>query len=190
MTIRWTAIRRMTIQGMKKLCLINRRRPVRPVSLSAGMFFMLVVGLLPNQAWAGTVQIEAGKMTVYHKTNQVIFTRQVHLTREDFDLYCDRLVVYYTDKDLDRAEAFGNIRLRHGEARGTADKAVLNQGKGTLTLSGNAVLEQGGNRIEGEQIVHDMNKDKTVVLPAKGGRTHMTIESGDDANLLPGAGKP
>jgi len=189
MTIRWTTIGWMAIQGMKIPCFPNLRRSVRPIILSAGMLFMLLIGLLPNQSWAGTVQIEAGKMTVYHKTNQVIFTKQVHLTREDFDMYCDRLVVYYTDKDLDRAEAFGHIRLRHGEARGTADKAVLNQGDGTLTLSGNAVLEQGGNRIEGEQIVHDMNKDKTVVLPGKGGRTHMTIESGDNVNLLPGAGK-
>jgi len=154
------------------------------------IIFMLLVGLLPARLWAETVHIEAGKMTVYHKKNQVIFTQQVHLTRQDFELYCDRLVVYYTDKDLDRAEAFGNIRLLHGKARGRSDKAVLNQSKNTLTLIGNAVLEQDGNRVEGEKIIHDMNKDKTVVLPAKGGRTHMTIESTDNSSkLLPGAGK-
>jgi len=152
--------------------------------------FMLVLGLFPARLWAGTVSIEAGKMTVYHKENKVIFTQQVHLSRQDFELYCDRLVVYYTDKDLDRAEAFGNIRLRHGKARGTSDKAVLNQSKNTLTLIGNAVLKQDGNRVEGEQIIHDMNKEKTVVLPPKGGRTHMTIESGDsNGNLLSGQGK-
>ncbi|MDQ6995938.1 MAG: lipopolysaccharide transport periplasmic protein LptA [Mariprofundus sp.] len=152
--------------------------------------FMLLIGLLPAGVWAETVHIESAKMTVYHKINQVIFTKQVHLTRHDFELYCDRLVVYYTDKDLDHAEAFGNVRLLYGKARGRSDKAVLNQSKNTLTLIGNAVLEQDGNRVEGEQIIHDMNKDKTVVLPAKGGRTHMTIEStGDNSNLLPGAGK-
>jgi lipopolysaccharide transport protein LptA len=151
---------------------------------------MLILGLLPARLWAGTVSIEAGKMTVYHKENKVIFTQQVHLTRQDFELFCDRLVVYYTDKDLDRAEAFGNVRLRHGKARGTSDKAVLNQSKNTLTLIGNAVLKQDGNRVEGEQIIHDMNKDKTVVLPVKGGRTHMTIESSDSStNLLSGQSK-
>jgi len=150
--------------------------------------FMLLIGLLPAQLWAGTVNIEAEKMTVYHKKDQVIFTTKVHLTRQDFELYCDRLIVYYTDKNLDRAEAFGHIRMLHGKARGTSDKAVLNQRKNTVTLIGNAVLVQDGNRIEGETITHDMTKDKTVVLPAKGGRTHMTIESTDNNNKrLPGA---
>jgi len=136
------------------------------------------------------VQIEAGKMTLYHKKNKVVFTHNVHLTREDFELYCDRLVAYYTDKNLDHADAFGHIRLRHGKAKGSSDKAVLNQAKGILTLSGNAVLEQDGNHVEGDQIVHDMNRNQTIVLPVKGGRTHMTIESGDNGtDLLPATGK-
>ncbi len=151
---------------------------------------MLMIGFMPARLWAGVVQIESGKMTVYHKTSQVIFTEQVHLVRDDFELDCDRLVVYYKDKGIDRAEAFGNIRLHHGKARGTADKAVLNQAKNSLMLIGNAVLEQDGNRVEGEKITHDMTRDKTVVLPSKGGRTHMTIESGDSSsNLLPDTGK-
>ncbi len=154
------------------------------------VIFMLIIGLLPNQLWAGTVKIEAGKMTVYHKTSQVIFTKQVHLTREDFELYCDRLVAYYTNNDLDRAEAFGNIRLRHGKVKGTSDKAVFNQSKGTLTLIGNAELEQEGSHVEGDQIVHDLNRDQTVVTPVKGGRTHMTIESEKSGgNILPAADK-
>jgi len=162
----------------------------RHIVMASGIAFALLIGLPPSQLWAGTVQIEAGKMTVYHKKNQVIFTDRVHLTREDFELYCDRLVAYYTDKDLDHADAFGNIRLRRGKMRGTADKAVLNQAKNTITLSGNAVLEQDGNRVEGEQIIHNIKREKTVVLPVQGGRTHMTIESSDEnSKLLPDAGK-
>jgi len=151
--------------------------------------FMLLLGLLPNQLWAGTVQIEAEKMTVLHKINQIIFTKHVHLIREDFELYCDRLVAYYTDKDLDRADAFGNIRLRHGKVKGTSDKAVFNQSKGTLTLTGHAILEQDGSHVEGEKIVHDMNSDKTVVTPIQGGRTHMTIESEESNSTLPAVKK-
>jgi len=152
--------------------------------------FMLILGLIPARLWAATISIEAVKMTIYHKTNRVIFTQKVHLIREDFELYCDRMVVYYTDKDIDHAEAFGHVRLHHGKARGTSDKAVLNQSKNTLTLIGNAVLEQDSNRVTGDQIIHDMNTDKTVILPVKGGRTHMTIESGDNnGQPLSGPGK-
>jgi len=159
-------------------------------TLTCTLVCLLSTTLLPAPLWAGTVQIEAGKMTLYHKKNQVVFSNNVHLTREDFELYCDRLVAYYTDKNLDHADAFGHIRLRHGKAKGTADKAVLNQAGGTITLTGNASLEQDGNHVEGDQIVHDMNRNQTVVLPVKGGRTHMTIESGDSGNdLLPATGK-
>ncbi len=158
--------------------------------LSVIFMLIIAIALLPNQLWAGAVKIEAGKMTIYHKKNQVIFTQKVHLTRDDFELYCDRLVAYYTDKDLDRAEAFGHIRLRNGKVKGTSDNAVFNQSKGTVTLTGNAVLEQDGSHVEGDRIVHDMNSDQTVVTPAKGGRTHMTIESeGSAGNILPAENK-
>ncbi len=144
------------------------------------VIFMLIIALLPSQLWAGAVKIEAGKMTIYHKKNQAIFTQNVHLTRDDFELY----------KDLDRAEAFGHIRLRNGKVKGTSDNAVFNQGKGTVTLMGNAILKQDGSHIEGDRIVHNMNSDQTVVTPVKGGRTHMTIESaGSGSGIRPAADK-
>ncbi len=168
--------------------LFQARMLARGIPLAGAVMLMM---LASSQSWAETVQIEAGKMTLYHKKNQVIFTNNVHLTRDDFELYCDRLVAYYSNRELDHADAFGHIRLRHGKAKGSADKAVLNQAKSTLTLSGNAVLVQDGNRVTGEQIVHDMNRQQTVVLPGKSGRTHMTIESADDNSsaLLPASGK-
>lgn len=152
------------------------------------LFFIFSIACLPLQTWAGTIQIESGNMTLFHKSNQVEFKQNVHLTRDEFELFSDRLVAYYNDKDLERAEAFGNIKLNQGEVRGTADKAILNQKKNTLTLIGNAVLEQNGNRLEGETIIHDLSQEKTLVMPAKGGRTHMTIESNDDGKaMFPGA---
>ena len=153
-------------------------------------FILLAVLLLPAHLWAGTVEIEAEKMTVLHQNSQVIFTGHVHLQRDDFELFSDRLVAYYTEHDLQRAEAFGHIKLHQGDVTGTADKAILDQQQNTLTLTGNAVLQQQGSRIEGEQIVHDMKHEKTIVLPAKDGRTHMTIESDDSGNAaLPGIGQ-
>jgi len=150
---------------------------------------VLILGIT-TPVRAGTVQIEAGKMTLYHKKNQVVFLNQVHLTRQDFELYCDRLVAYYNEHNLDHADAFGHIKLNHGKATGSADKAVLNQAKGIITLSGNAVMEQDGNHVEGAQIIHNMHSDQTTVLPKQGGRTHMTIQSNDNGSaVLPATGK-
>jgi len=148
------------------------------------LFFIISIVFLPLQGQAGTIQIESGKMILLHKSNQVEFTQSVHLTRDGFELYSDRLVAYYNDKDLERAEAFGNIKLHTGEVTGSADKAVLNQKNNTLTLTGHAVLEQHGNRLEGDKIIHDLSLEKTLVFPKKGGRTHMTIESSDDGKAV------
>lgn len=152
--------------------------------------FSLIVALVPTILWAGTVQIESEKLTIMHKSNQATFTDHVHLTRDDFELYCDRLVAYYNEHELDRAEAFGHIVLHQKDVKGTSDKAILNQHDHTMTLIGHAVLEQKGSKVQGETIVHNMKEEQTTVFPAKGGRTHMTIESDDSGkSMLPTAGK-
>jgi len=152
-------------------------------------FFSLMLALSPTILWAGTVQIESEKLTIMHKSNQAIFTDHVHITRDDFELFCDRLVAYYNEHELDRAEAFGHIILHQKDVKGTSDKAILNQHDNTMTLIGHAVLEQKGSRVEGETIVHNMKQEQTTVFPVKGGRTHMTIESDDSGNsILPTTG--
>jgi len=151
-----------------------------------------VTSLIPTILWAGPVEIESDKMVFMHKTEQAEFINRVHMKRDDFELYCDKLVAYYKDNKLDHAVATGHIRLSQNEITGRADKAILDQKNNILTLTGNAVLEQPGGRIEGETIIHDMDKEKTTVQPVKGGRTHMTIdadESGKPTLPIPGVTK-
>ena len=138
---------------------------------------IVVLFLIPTQLWAGPMEIESDKMIFLHKSERAEFINKVHLKRDDFEIYCDRLLAYYKNNKLDRAEAFGHIRLLQKDITGRSDRAILDQKNNILTLIGHAVLEQAGNRIEGETIVHDMAREKTVVQPDKGGRTHMTIDS-------------
>jgi len=155
------------------------------------IFVTCLLLLCTQQVWAGPISIESGKMTFFHKSNQAVFIQDVYLQRDEFALHCDKLIAYYKNNQLDHAEAFGNIRLEQGEITGSADKALLNQGKGKLTLIGNAVLQQQGSRVQGETIIHYIDQEKTIVQPKKGGRTRMVIESDDSgAKLLPGGDKP
>ncbi|OIO67267.1 MAG: lipopolysaccharide transport periplasmic protein LptA [Zetaproteobacteria bacterium CG1_02_53_45] len=150
----------------------------------------LLLALTSSVAWAGPVEIESGKMTFSHKTGQAEFTRDVVLTRDEFNLQCDRLITYYKNNQLDHADAFGHIKIRQGKITGSADKAVLDQGKGKLTLIGNAVLQQQGSRVQGETITHFIDQEKTIVQPKAGGRTRMIIESdGHSSPLKPAGGK-
>lgn len=138
---------------------------------------LLVALLCTSPLWAESIQIDAAKMTILHKENRAIFKGNVHLTRSTFELYCDRLDAYYTDHALDHAVATGHVRIQQEKTRGRADTAVMNQAKNQLTLSGHAVLEQDGNIVKGETIVHDISGKRTTVHPSKTGRIHMIIQS-------------
>ncbi|EAU54009.1 lipopolysaccharide transport periplasmic protein LptA [Mariprofundus ferrooxydans] len=149
----------------------------------------LLACFLPLSAWAGTIQIEAKKMTLLQKESKVEFTGKVHLTRDTMQMDCDHLVAYYSDHQLTHADADGHVVIVQDKVHGHSNKARLDQIKGILTLTGQAVLEQQGNRVEGETIVHNLNSQKTVVTPDTGGRIHMTIESEDNGaatTILPG----
>jgi lipopolysaccharide export system protein LptA len=154
--------------------------------------FASAVMMLPSLLWAGTMQIEAEKMIFFHKENKAEFTSNVRVKRDDFTMNCDRLMVNYSkgeNSQMESVDAFGHVIMVQGDRKGRADTARLDQKKNILTLKGNAVLEQPGTRIVGETIVHNMSSEKTEVRPVKGGRTHMTIETGDKGNsLLPGTG--
>jgi len=149
----------------------------------------LLISLLPLPVWAGTIQIEAGKMIMFHKDSKVEFFDKVHLVRESMQLDCDHLIAYYSDHKLTHADADGHVVIVQDNVHGHANRASLDQIKGILTLTDQAVLEQQGSRVAGEIIVHNMNTQKTVVTPVKGGRIHMTIESEDTGtSILPGTG--
>ncbi|MDX8405445.1 MAG: lipopolysaccharide transport periplasmic protein LptA [Mariprofundus sp.] len=143
----------------------------------SSLIIVTLLCLLPLSARADSVQIEAGKMTLFQQQNKVEFFDKVKLVRENLQLECDHLIAYYSDHKLTRADADGHVVIVQDKARGHAQKATLDQRKGTLTLTGHAVLEQDGNRIEGETIVHQMNKQKTTVTPTRGGRIHMSIDA-------------
>jgi len=146
-------------------------------SRPAGLLLSALLFIAPAIASAGTVQIEAGKMTLYQKEGKVEFTHKVHLVRETMQLDCDHLIAYYSEHQLTRADADGHVVIIQDKVRGHAERATLDHVKSILTLSGKAVLEQDGNRIEGETIVHNLELQKTIVTPVQGGRIHMSIES-------------
>jgi lipopolysaccharide transport protein LptA len=157
------------------------------------LFFISIASgiLLPGLLWAGSMQIDAARMEILQKSNLVTFSGNVHLKRDDFVLYCDRLEARYgQDKSqLESAEAFGHVKILQGENTGRADKAKLDQKQNKITLIGNAVLEQPGGRIQGETIIHDLTRKRTEVFPVKGGKVRMTIETADKKTPVPPAAK-
>lgn len=150
-----------------------------------GLLFGLLFGLT-GLAEAGAIRIESKSLTVEHKNNRVEFKGSVRLTRDDFELQCDRLVAFYHQRaggELERAEAYGHVTMQQGEKRGSSNEATYIQSKGILILIGDAKVEDPEGTIQAEKIVHNTQTMETRVQQgASGGRVHLTFEDDDKAD--------
>ncbi|NOR72950.1 MAG: lipopolysaccharide transport periplasmic protein LptA [Mariprofundaceae bacterium] len=143
---------------------------------------------------AGPLRITSESLVVDHAKNRAEFSGTVHLTRDDFELRCDRLVAFYSQKaggELEQAEAYGNVSMRQGEKHGSSNEAIYKQSEGILILIGKAKVEDPEGTIQGEKIIHNIQTTETRVQQgAVGERVRLTFDvDGDEQDSTP-AGKP
>jgi len=135
----------------------------------------IFIGICP--AWAGSITVQADHMDVWHGKRQALFTGKVHLKRDDFELFCDKLKAFYAEgSGIERAVATGHVRMRQGDKHGRSDKAELDNKHQILTLTGHAVMEQTGGHLEGEIIIHHIQEKTTEVRQGKGARVKLRID--------------
>jgi lipopolysaccharide transport protein LptA len=156
------------------------------------MISLVLFGASPVEA--GPLRIISESLVVDHAKNRAQFSGAVHLTRDDFELKCDRLVAFYTQRaggELEQAEAYGNVSMRQGEKHGSSNEAIYKQSEGILILIGKAQVEGPEGTIRSEKIVHNIHTMETKVQQgAAGERVHLTFDAdGDDQGSAP-AGKP
>ncbi|MDQ6956341.1 MAG: lipopolysaccharide transport periplasmic protein LptA [Mariprofundaceae bacterium] len=152
------------------------------------MKFLLTLWLclMVNVAWAeDAVIIESEQMMVDHLRSQAEFKGGVHLVRGNFDLRCDRLLAYYQNNELQRAEAFGRVRMQQGHKRGASKQASYNKKDDILTLIGKASVEDADGVIRGEKIIHNIKTEHTQVMQGNGERVRMSIESSGTQDKAP-----
>ena len=149
----------------------------------ASVAISMVIMLLGSPALAGPLQIESNQLEIRHAKHQATFTGNVHLVRDDFELWSNKLIAYYQadSGEIERAEAYDHVRIRKADKHGSSDKAVLDNLKQTITLIGNARMEEEGGWVQGSTIVHDIESNQTEVLQGTTGRVKMRLDSKSDA---------
>lgn len=149
---------------------------------------------LTGLAEAGPIQIESESLAVEHKKNRVEFKGAVRLTRDDFELRCDRLVAFYHQQaggELERAEAYGHVTMQQGEKRGSSNEATYIQSEGILILIGDAKVEDPEGTIQAEKIQHNIQTLETKVQQGDtGGRVRLTFEADDESAVPEGEQLP
>ncbi|MFC1567976.1 lipopolysaccharide transport periplasmic protein LptA [Pseudomonadota bacterium] len=139
---------------------------------------------------AGPLRITSESLLVDHAKNRIQFSGAVHLTRDDFELRCDRLVAFYKEQaggELEQAEAYGNVSMQQGEKHGSSNKAIYKQFEGILFLIGDAKVEDPEGTIQGEKIVHSIHTTETKIEQGDAGeRVHLTFETeGEEETSTP-----
>src|SRR5262249_29249559 len=68
-----------------------------------------------------------------------------------------------SQQQLKEIVAEGNVDITSGDRHATAKKAVFTQATRTVVLSGNAFLQEGENRVNGEKVTVYLDEKRTIV---------------------------
>lgn len=147
------------------------------------------VGAAPTKTPKADTNVEtritAQQLTYLADKQRVIFDKNVHVQRPDFELWADKLTVYMkppqkksqTQKttssglpdgmatgDVDRIVAERNVRMEREGRSGTCDKATYTMDNSVLLMEGNPRLTDGDNTVTGEVIRYYTNENRSEVL--------------------------
>lgn len=158
------------------------------LALSAGVF---AAGDSASRRNDQPINIKSNELLTDSAAGTATFSGKVVARQGDLTIYSDRLVVYYAEKDkeVDRVEAFGNVRIVQENNRGEAEHAVYDRRGAKITLDGGRPrVFQGKNTVVGEVITYFVDEQRSVVVGGKDGRVEATIEpkgKGQNAGAKP-----
>lgn len=150
------------------------------------VFFVLLVWLWAGLAWAEEnipVKITSDTMRYTQKADEVVFTGNVHVIRQEVNLWSNTLTVLLEKQkeaeqsndpltrqsgNIKRIIAVGNVRMKAENNRsGTCGKATYEAATEVLTLEDNPVLMEGLNTIKGEVIKLYVRENRSEVVGGK-----------------------
>jgi lipopolysaccharide export system protein LptA len=114
------------------------------------------------------IQITSDKLDFDYKNRRTIFRGGVEVVQGDVHLQSDSLTVDYQQvgdkQELKAVNAEGHVTITQGPKKATGTHAVFDQTSRTVVLTGNAVLEEGSNQVNGDKIVVYPDESRMEVL--------------------------
>jgi len=151
------------------------------------------------------LHISAAQMEADQNQRVIIFKGQVKADYSDSTLYTDKLLVFYKPKEgtpkakgrspspaaekspetspleglggeqIDRIEAWGNVRYVQGDRVATGEKAIYYRGKDEIVLLGHPQVWRGEDYMKGSKIIMNLATKKVEVesSPAQRVEAHL-----------------
>lgn len=163
------------------------------------LVIFLLLAMAAEAAAAGGGGAERASQPIQIKSNELItdsvnrtatFTGKVTARQGDVTINADRLVIYYSDgeKEVERVEAFGNVRIVQGNRLGQAEHALYENRAGRIVLDGNPRVYQGNDMVAGKVITYFVDDQRSVVTGGQNGRVEAVIhprEKGKNGGTKP-----
>jgi lipopolysaccharide export system protein LptA len=133
------------------------------------------------------VKIEANSLEVRDKDKTAVFSGNVIVVQGDTTMRCRELIVHYeggmlaadpkapkkqqntSAQRIRKLEANGGVIVTATDQRATGDRGVFEMQRNIVTLSGNVVVTQGPNVMQGDTLVVDLTSGRSRLDAAKKG---------------------
>jgi lipopolysaccharide export system protein LptA len=141
-------------------------------------------GMLKFSADNGPIQIKANSLSLDYKDNSVMFTGAVHAVQSGTTLTSNSLKVIYGEKfgDIKQVIALGDVRMSQGGRWATGQRAVLDEVKHTVEMTGAPVIHDGPDQVAGRRIIIYLDSEKSFVEGANAVIFPRTNDKGDHAS--------
>lgn len=119
--------------------------------------------------------IRSETLEIDNKNQRIIFTGNVDARRSTFTIQCQKMHLYYLgdeagktggaeDIRVDRVVATGDVKItRFDGGEAMADEAVYYQKDDKVILTGNPVVKQGEDFVEGSRITFYIGEKRSIV---------------------------
>lgn len=123
------------------------------------------------------ITVKSNEMTANNKGKTALFSGKVVAKQGDITILSDKLIVNYADKkgEVERIEALGNVRIVQQNRTGFAERAIYDSRIGSIVLTGNPRVVQGGDSISGKVITYYLDDDRSDV--SSGGDPKARVEA-------------
>ena len=111
------------------------------------------------------IQIKSSALSTDTVNRTATFTGKVVARQGDITIYCDRLVIIYSDKEkeVEKVEAFGNVRILQENRKALAGHAVYENKAGKIILDDNPKVYQGEDEVTGKVITYFLDTQRSEV---------------------------
>ena len=135
------------------------------------------------------IEITADRLEAYDEKKLVLFSGNAVATQGDRVIKAESILLYYKGQGagkegwqvvgktggLEKIEAKGQVTVTQGDRMVTGEQAVYYEDAQKIVMTGNAVMRQGKNLVQGDKIEVFLNENRGVVEAAENKRVKATI---------------